>query len=108
MERGLDGVCGGGARAVCSKGRSTGSPSQPLFTWNWSTTFNGNNHNPQTGTGGAQLKSVLPLDPNSGTGGITITSLNGVPQTPPSVSCMATPNTLWPPNGKAVYVTVSG
>jgi probable HAF family extracellular repeat protein len=30
------------------------------------------------------------------------------PQRPPSVSCLATPNTLWPPNGKSVVVTVSG
>jgi probable HAF family extracellular repeat protein len=30
------------------------------------------------------------------------------PQRPPSVTCMATPNTLWPPNGKSVVVTVSG
>lgn len=31
-----------------------------------------------------------------------------IPPTPPSVSCTATPNTLWPPNGKSVSVTVSG
>jgi virginiamycin B lyase len=30
------------------------------------------------------------------------------PPTPPSVSCTATPNTLWPPNGGSVPVTVSG
>jgi virginiamycin B lyase len=30
------------------------------------------------------------------------------PPTPPSVSCMATPNTLWPPNGSSVPVNVSG
>jgi probable HAF family extracellular repeat protein len=30
------------------------------------------------------------------------------PQRPPSVRCLATPNTLWPPNGKSVVVTVSG
>ena len=29
-------------------------------------------------------------------------------QSPPSVTCAATPNTLWPPNGKPVVVTVSG
>src|SRR5205823_4794705 len=44
----------------------------------------------------------------SGTGGVTITSINGVPQTPPSVSCTATPTTISPPNGKSVAVTVSG
>ena len=31
-----------------------------------------------------------------------------MPLTPPSVSCAATPNTLWPPNGQPVVVTVSG
>jgi len=28
--------------------------------------------------------------------------------TPPSLSCAASPNSLWPPNGKSVLVTVSG
>ena len=31
-----------------------------------------------------------------------------VPPTPPSVSCTATPSTLWPPNGKPMLVIVSG
>jgi hypothetical protein len=30
------------------------------------------------------------------------------PQTPPSVTCSATPSTLWPPNGKAITITVTG
>src|SRR5208337_5006412 len=29
-------------------------------------------------------------------------------QTPPQVTYLATPTTLWPPNGKSVLVTVSG
>jgi len=45
---------------------------------------------------------------NSGTFAVTISSMNGVPQTSPSVSCTVTPSTLWPPNGKPVEVTVSG
>ena len=49
-----------------------------------------------------------PDDEVTGTGGITITSINGALQTPPRVSCMATPATLWPPNGESVLVTVSG
>jgi hypothetical protein len=79
--------------------------SPPLYTWTWKSNFNGT-------SGGASIihapNNPFPADPGSGTGGITITSINGVPQTPPSVSCTATPSTLWPPNGKSVPVTVSG
>jgi hypothetical protein len=39
--------------------------------WGWESTFNGT-------TGGIQPKSATPLNPNSGTGGVTITSINGV------------------------------
>jgi len=76
-----------------------------LRSWRWNTTFNGH-------FGGIdeidQTSSIDLIDPNSGTGGVTITSIDGVPQTPPSVTCAATPKTLWPPNGKSVAVTVSG
>jgi hypothetical protein len=74
----------------------------PLYSWTWNSTFNG------TAGGASQTASFYPIDPGSGTGGVTITSINGVPQAPPSVSCTATPNTLWPPNGQTVLVTVSG
>jgi len=30
------------------------------------------------------------------------------PQTAPTIGCVATPSTIWPPNGKRVVVTVSG
>jgi hypothetical protein len=73
-----------------------------LFAWNWISNFNG------TSGGIVATSNYLPVDPGSGTGGVTITSINGIPQTPPSVSCTATPATLWPPNGKSVLVTVSG
>jgi hypothetical protein len=79
-----------------------GNPSSPLFRWTWNSTFNG------TAGGTAQTASLNPVDPGSGTGGITITSINGVPQVPPSVTCTATPNALWPPNGKSVTVAVNG
>ncbi len=94
----LVGVCGTDVTPTACNGVTPGYPSAPLFTWNWETTFNGDSKNPVTGVGGAQLKSVFPLDPNSGTGGVSITSINSVPQNPPSVSCTATPNSLWPPN----------
>jgi len=73
-----------------------------FFEWKWISTYN------ET-TGGVQVQtaSSVPVD-GSGTGGVTITSVNGVPQTPPTATCTATPSTLWPPNGKPVVVTVSG
>jgi len=58
--------------------------------------------------GKASLYNDLPVDLGRGTGGITILSINDVPQTPPSVSCTATLNILWPPNGKDVSVTAAG
>jgi hypothetical protein len=79
-----------------------GLPVRVFYPWTWQSTFNGS-------TGGVgTTKSLLGADPPGGTGGITITSINGVPQTPPSVSCAATPNTLWPPNGQLVSATISG
>lgn len=104
----LVGVCGPNATAAACNAVPPGFPSPPLLTWTWNSTFNGTYSNPSTGIGGAQLKSVFPLDPNSGSGGITITSINNVPQTPPVVSCTTNPTTLWPPNGKSVLVTISG
>jgi hypothetical protein len=79
-----------------------GTASSPLSQWTWTDTFNG------TSGGIPTTYNNLAVDSGSGTGGITITNINGVPQTPPSVSCAATPSTLWPPNGKSVLVTVSG
>ena len=58
----------------------SGMASAPIFTWKWYTTFNG------TDTGGVkQNKSTSPPSPNSGTGGVTITNINGV-QLPTAVS----------------------
>jgi len=88
----------------------------------WTTTYNGT-------SGGISVRNgYLPVDPGSGTGGITITSfqdvtnyqyngivvttVNGVPvgvdTTPPVITVSANPSILWPPNGKMVTVTVSG
>jgi hypothetical protein len=77
---------------------------QTFFTWSWTSTYS-----QLTNNGGVQTQtaSSLPVD-GSGTGGITITSINGVTQTPPAATCTATPNTLWPPNGQLVPVIVSG
>ena len=61
-----------------------GIASAPLFTWTWYSSFSGYVLGPP-GFGGAQTKSVYPVNANSGTGGITITSINGV-QLPSPVS----------------------
>src|ERR1022692_2519538 len=63
-----------------SAGPHTGScvPGSTLYCttfkmWNWNTTYNGS-------AGGArQNSSVYPVDPGSGTGGVAITAVNGVP-----------------------------
>jgi hypothetical protein len=60
----------------------------PLMTWQWLSSFNGSAV--MNGTGGvsqliSQLKSYLPIDPNSGTGGVTLLSVNGI-QLKPFVS----------------------
>jgi len=58
-----------------------GTPSDPLFHWSWTDTFNG------TSGGISRISNNAPVDPGSGTGGITITEINGVvlpPVVPPS------------------------
>jgi hypothetical protein len=60
----------------------SGAASAPLFTWTWYSNFGGYVLG-IPGAGGAQTKSFGPIDPNSGTGGITITSINGVQLPPP-------------------------
>lgn len=73
-----------------------------LYSWTWNSTFNGS-------AGEADQTTIFyPIDPGSGTGGITITSINGAPQSPPSVSCTATSTTPQPHNRKSVLVTISG
>jgi hypothetical protein len=85
---------------------SDGTVGQTLYQWNWQSTYK-----PSVlggaGSGGIQTASSLPVDGN-GDGGVTITGINGIAQTSPTTTCMATPNVLWPPNGKSVSVTVSG
>ena len=110
----LVGICGSAPSMGCT---SPGTPSAPLYQWSWESNFNGISPGglggiscqlPLLASCGAESVSWASPIPSSGTGGITITSINGVPQMPPTASCAATPNTLWPPNGKAVSVTVSG
>lgn len=97
----LVGICNGTPSPGCG---GAGQPSAPLFQMEWIDDFNGT-------TGGIPVirtaSSSMP-DPGSGTGGVTITSINGVSQTPPNINCAATPTVLWPPNGSQVAVDVSG
>lgn len=65
-----------------------GSASPPLFQWTWTDTFNG------TSGGIPRISNDLPVDPGSGTGGITITSINGVPLSPLVTTAVLSP----PPN----------
>jgi len=72
------------------------------FSWSWISTFNG------TSNGVVATSSSLPVDSLTGTGGIRVEAINGVRQLGPTVTCSTTPDILWPPNGKAVLVTLSG
>jgi len=66
----LVGICYG-ASPVCN----SSGPSAPLFQWTWYSNYNGS----VGGIYGVGSINVFPPDPNSGTGSITITSINGVP-----------------------------
>jgi len=48
-----------------------GKPSAVLYSWTWKTTYNGT-------SGGIVEKNLNPVDPGSGTGGVSIVSINGV------------------------------
>jgi len=53
-----------------------GSSGPPLFTWTWTDTFNG------TAGNISSLVTKYPVDPGSGVGNVSITSINGVPVPP--------------------------
>lgn len=71
-----------------------------LYRWDWISTFNGT-----TGGISAITGRLAAVDSSRHR---FIASINGVPQTPPRVTCAATPNTLLPTNGESVTVRVSG
>lgn len=97
----LVGICNATPSPLCS---GAGQPSAPFFQMNWIDDFNGTTG----GIPGVRTASSFLPDSGSGTGGITITSINGITQISPSVSCAASPTVLWPPDGKQVAVAVSG
>jgi len=73
----LVGVCNATPTSICS---SPGMPSAPLYQWEWASNYNGTTG----GVPGVKTTSSYPPDPGSGTGGVTVTSINGV-QLPPVV-----------------------
>jgi len=82
----LVGICG-----ATSIGCSSSGPSSPLYQWTWQSNYNG------SGDGGifeVQPINVLLPGPGSGTGGIAITSINGVPS----------PAVLVNPSASTIYV----
>ena len=94
----LVGIC----TATSSACGVSGGPSTPLYQWNWETDFNGS-------TGGihaASADNIYPVDPGSGTGGITVMGINGVPTPTVTVAPLATDITT--AQGLAVTVTVNG
>lgn len=75
FETQLVGICDGQSPVCGSSG-----PSPPLYHWTWATNYNGTSG----GISGQTRSNFFPPDPGSGTGGVTITSINGV-QLPPVV-----------------------
>ena len=76
--------------------------SHTLNNWNWLSDYNGS-------SGGVlQFGSINPnpLDPGNGTGGITITSINGVPT--PGVTVTPSPTNVSTAQGMSVAVVVNG
>jgi hypothetical protein len=96
----LVGICGTSSTTGCT---SPGMPSAPLYEWKWQSSYNGSSFG-----GVAETASGAAPPAGTGRGGVTITEINGVPQSPPSVSCAGSPDVLWPPNNRLVSVRVSG
>lgn len=68
-------------------------PSAPLFTWTWSSDFNGcariisgAGYGCAGGVFDVQSSGIVPPLPGSGAGGVTVTGINGVPSPPISAS----------------------
>jgi hypothetical protein len=82
----LVGVCNS-SNTTCN----TSSQSLPLFQWTWNSNWNGRNG----GGYNVQTASLSGADPGTGTGGVTVTNINGV----------QLPTALWP---SQVTTTASG
>ena len=98
----LVGICGANSPpSLCS---SPGRPSAALFQWTWKSDFNG-------ASSGGVLKvltaSSYPPDPGSGTGGITVTNINGI-QLPSAVSPSQVVTTASGPTYSPVNLTFDG
>ncbi|MFZ1085604.1 MAG: Ig-like domain repeat protein [Terracidiphilus sp.] len=84
----------------------SGLPSAPLLTWTWQSTFDGTN------TGGvSQTVSTSPTEPESGTGGVALTSIDGVSVTPlltPTVTVSPSAQDITASQAVGATVVVSG
>jgi hypothetical protein len=76
----------------------TGRP----LTWSWKSDFDG------FSGGVATITNNQQVDLGSGSGGVTITEIFGLPQASPNVTCAASPNSLWPPDNKSIGVIIFG
>jgi hypothetical protein len=93
----LVGICDS-ASPVCN----SSGPSAPLFEWTWYSNYNGS-------AGGIYEEgaiNVFPPDPGSGTGGITVTSINGVPT--PTVTVTPSATSITTAQGVTATIAVSG
>jgi hypothetical protein len=68
----LVGICGSAPSPGCS---SPGMPSTPLYQWTWTSNFNGS---AGADSGGTVSASSYRPDAGTGSGGVAITSINGV------------------------------
>lgn len=71
-----------------------------IYSWHWNSTFNGK------AGGVSQSASFAPVDPDSGTGGVTITSVNGVPT--PTVTVTPSAVNILTTQALTVTISVSG
>jgi hypothetical protein len=83
-------ICGPNSTSYCTI----------LYSWTWNSTFNG------TAGGVSQSASFSAIDPGSGTGGVTVTSINGVPT--PTVTVTPSATNITTAQGLIVTVAVAG
>ena len=81
----------------CAGGGKSGPP---LYEWTWTS-----NYNEGTDTGGISIANILKTPLGVGTGGATITNINGVPS--PSISVRPSSNTIGALDSLAVAITVN-
>jgi hypothetical protein len=101
----LVGICSAPSPACNISAPDTQWTWAPLYQWTWFSNFNGSSG----GIFGVEPGNLYPADPGSGTGGVTITSISGVPSMPVGPGlCVPFPVTLGTPAGpNGVYITLT-